>query len=71
MPTKRDRPSRATEPDDPEEYRRFVETARALGADESPEAMERAFERVTGKSKKPQAADKPKKNAPSRLSSSY
>ena len=33
-------------PNDPEEYKRFLETARKLGADESPEAMERAFKRV-------------------------
>jgi hypothetical protein len=33
-------------PDNRDEYRRFVETARELGADESPEAMDRAFERV-------------------------
>ena len=42
---------RAT-PDDPEQYRRFVETARELGADESPDAMDRAFEQVVGKPKK-------------------
>jgi hypothetical protein len=32
--------------DNPEQYRRFVETARELGADESPAAMDKAFERV-------------------------
>jgi hypothetical protein len=32
--------------DNPEQYRRFVETARELGADESPDAMDKAFERV-------------------------
>ena len=40
------RKSRATAPDNPEQYRRFVETARELGADESPDAMDKAFERV-------------------------
>jgi len=29
-----------------DEYRRFVEIARETGADESPEAFERAFKRV-------------------------
>lgn len=32
--------------DDLEQYRRFVETARELEADESPDAMDKAFERV-------------------------
>jgi hypothetical protein len=33
-------------PDDPEEYRRFVDMAREVEADERPEAFENAFERV-------------------------
>jgi hypothetical protein len=33
--------------EDPAEYQRFVEAARALGVDESPDALDRAFERVT------------------------
>jgi hypothetical protein len=37
---------------DPEEYRRFVATARKLGVDESPEAMEQAFRKVIDKSKR-------------------
>lgn len=31
---------------DPEEYKRFVEMAREVGADELPEAFERAFKKV-------------------------
>ena len=31
---------------DPDESRRFIETAREVGADESPEAFDRAFKRV-------------------------
>lgn len=31
---------------DEEQYRRFVEKARELGADESPEAFDRAFRKV-------------------------
>ena len=46
-------PSRVDEPDNPEECCRFVETARKLGADESPGAMDRAFERVVKPKKKP------------------
>jgi hypothetical protein len=33
-------------PDDPEEYKRFFKTAREVGADESPEAFERAFKKI-------------------------
>ncbi len=33
-------------PDDPEQSKRFIDTAREVEADESPEAFERAFERV-------------------------
>jgi len=42
VPTSKPQPK----PDDPEQYRRFVETARELEADESPGAMDRAFEQV-------------------------
>jgi hypothetical protein len=31
---------------DPEEYKRFLEAAKEAGADESPEAFERAFKKV-------------------------
>ena len=43
------RPLRKAE--NPDQYRRFVETARELGADESPDALDRAFDRVVGKPK--------------------
>jgi hypothetical protein len=42
-------------PDNPDQYRRFVETARELEADESPDALDRAFERVVKPKKKPPA----------------
>jgi hypothetical protein len=49
-------------PDNPDQYRRFVETARELGADESPDVMDRAFERVVRKpERKPEPAPRPKK----------
>jgi hypothetical protein len=32
--------------EDPAEYARFVEAARKLGVDESPDALDRAFERI-------------------------
>ena len=33
--------------EDPAEYQRFVEAARALGADKSPDALDRALKKVT------------------------
>jgi hypothetical protein len=60
-----DKPHKHNKPDNPDQYRRFVETARELGADESPDAMDRAFGRVEvrkPKSKDEAApADKPKR----------
>lgn len=39
-------PTRKPKPDDPAQYNRFVELAREVEADEAPDAMDRAFERV-------------------------
>jgi hypothetical protein len=33
-------------PDDPEQSKRFIDLAHELGADESPEAFEKAFDRI-------------------------
>jgi hypothetical protein len=33
-------------PDNPEQFRRFVETAKEIGVDEDPEALDRAFRKV-------------------------
>lgn len=33
-------------PDDPEQFKRFVETAREVEADEKPETFERAFVKI-------------------------
>jgi len=41
MPRKRKPP-----PDDPEQSKRFIEAAREIGTDESPEAFERVFKKV-------------------------
>lgn len=43
---KHQQPPAEPKPDDPEQYRRFVEMAREVGADESPEAMGQAFAKV-------------------------
>jgi hypothetical protein len=36
---------------DPKQFERFVETARKIGVDESPEALDRAFDRIAPKSR--------------------
>ena len=33
--------------DDPAEYKRFIETAKQVEADEDPKAFERAFKKIT------------------------
>jgi hypothetical protein len=43
-------------PDDPEQSKRFIDMARELGADESPEAFNRAFKDVVlSRKSKPRA----------------
>jgi hypothetical protein len=37
---------RKRKPDNPEQFERFVETARKLGVDETGEAFERAFDKI-------------------------
>jgi hypothetical protein len=44
MPTPKPEPP--TNADDPEQSRRFIDMAREVGADEDPEAIDRAFGRV-------------------------
>jgi hypothetical protein len=39
-------------PDDPEQFKRFVDMAREVGVDESPEALDKAFEKVMGRQRK-------------------
>jgi hypothetical protein len=38
-------------PGDPAEYQRFLDMARELGADEDPEAIDRAFDRIVSPKK--------------------
>jgi hypothetical protein len=38
--------SKAPKTRDPEEYKRFLETAREVGAEEDPKAFDRAFKKV-------------------------
>lgn len=42
-------------PDDPEQFKRFIDMAREVEADESPDAVDRALERVIRK--RPQQPD--------------
>jgi hypothetical protein len=37
---------------DPKQFQRFVETARKIGVDEDPEALDRAFDRIVRKNDK-------------------
>lgn len=39
----------APKPDDPAQSKRFIDAAREIGADENPEAFDRAFKKVVGK----------------------
>jgi hypothetical protein len=53
MPARKPKP----QPDDPEQYRRFVDMAREVEADETPEALDRAFNKVVPhQSSPPQSA---------------
>jgi hypothetical protein len=38
--------SRKRKPDDPKQFERFVETAKRIGVDEDPEALDRAFDKI-------------------------
>jgi len=44
--TEKHKPKLKTKPDDPEQSKRFIDMAREVGADESKDALERAFEKV-------------------------
>jgi hypothetical protein len=40
-------------PDNPEQFKRFIEMAREVEADESPDAIDRAFKKVVPKKTRP------------------
>jgi hypothetical protein len=47
-------------PDNPEQFKRFIDMAREVEADESPDAVDRAFKAVVGpKGRKNPKADNP------------
>lgn len=55
-------------PDDPEEYKRFLETAEAVKASDDPEAFERAFKKIVPpKYPSPQASVRRLRGKASRL----
>lgn len=39
-------PRNPTKPDDPEQSKRFLDTAKEVGADQDEEALERAFKKI-------------------------
>ena len=47
----------APQPDDPEQSKRFIDTAREVEADEDPEAFERVFGAVVKSPPKPEEGD--------------
>lgn len=47
-------PRKPSKPDDPEQLRRFIETAEEVGADTDDQALERAFKKIVPK--KPDAS---------------
>ena len=53
MPRKVEAPKRKDTP--AEEYKRFLETAKEVGADESRESFDRAFKKVTKHAPKPKS----------------
>lgn len=52
-------PARKPRPDEKPQSERFIETAREIGADETPEAFERVFDAVVKPSRKGAAASFP------------
>lgn len=53
MSSRKDKPPH----DDPEQSKRFLEAAKELGADESKQGADRAFERIAKAKKQPRGAD--------------
>jgi hypothetical protein len=45
-------PRKPTKPDDPEQSKRFIETAEEVGADDDEEALERALKRIVSSQSK-------------------
>jgi hypothetical protein len=46
-------------PDDPEQFKRFIDMAREIGADESPDALDRALEKVVKRTSPSRTAPRP------------
>ncbi len=45
-------------PDDPEQFKRFIDMAREVEADESPDAIDRAFNKVIRRPVAPRPSDR-------------
>lgn len=50
------------QPDNPEQFKRFIETAREVEADESPDAIDRALRKVVQPKRSPAKSQPPKKD---------
>jgi hypothetical protein len=51
-------PRKPSKPDDPEQSKRFIETAEEVGADDE-EALQRAFKKISSAPKKPETKSRP------------
>ncbi len=56
------------QPDNPEQSKRFIDTAREVEADESPEAFDRVFGEVVKSPKEPQTSQVPQPVSPPKQS---
>jgi hypothetical protein len=50
-------PRKPTKPDDPEQSKRFIETAEQVGADTDDEALGRALKKISNKPKRPSSKE--------------
>jgi hypothetical protein len=65
MPSRRPPPNAPdVTPDDPAEYQRFLDIAHEVGADEDPEALDRAFEKVISRTPNSPTSRRKGKDAP-------
>jgi hypothetical protein len=51
-------PRKPSKPDDPEQSKRFIETAEEVGADADDEALERAFKKIISEPSKDRTKSK-------------
>ena len=60
-------PRKSSKPDDPEQSKRFIETAEEVGAATDDEALERAFKRVSHNTNRPTSPKRTPKPKPTEM----